>query len=59
MKAITILKGLVIVLIVIIGILCKGGGERIYVIKASLSQNPQEPQVRAVELFKQIVEEKS
>jgi tripartite ATP-independent transporter DctP family solute receptor len=29
------------------------------VIKASLSQNPQEPQVRAVELFKQVVEDKS
>ena len=41
------------------GIMCRGGGEKIYVIKAGLSQNPEEPQVRAVALFKQIVEEKS
>jgi tripartite ATP-independent transporter DctP family solute receptor len=56
MKIIPILKGLVIVLLVTFSILCKGSGEKVYVIKASLSQNPQEPQVRAVELFKQTVE---
>ena len=39
--------------------MCQGGGEKISVIKVSLSQNPDEPQVRAVELFKQIVEKKS
>ncbi len=59
MKLPLILKGLVLVLIVTLCVLCKRGGERVHVIKASLSQNPQEPQVRAVELFKRIVEEKS
>lgn len=38
---------------------CSPRGERIYVIKAALSQNPGEPQVRAVELFKKIVEEQT
>jgi tripartite ATP-independent transporter DctP family solute receptor len=52
-------KGTVLFLSVVFCMLCKGSGERIYVIKASLSQNPQEPQVRAVELFKQVVEDKS
>lgn len=56
MKIIPILKGSIIVLLVTFSILCKGSGEKVYVIKASLSQNPQEPQVRAVELFKQTVE---
>jgi tripartite ATP-independent transporter DctP family solute receptor len=59
MKLPLILKGLVFALIVTLCMLCKGGGERVHVIKASLSQNLQEPQVRAVELFKKIVEEKS
>ncbi|MEE8605336.1 MAG: TRAP transporter substrate-binding protein [Candidatus Aminicenantaceae bacterium] len=59
MKIIQIIKGLVIAGVLIFGLSCKSGGEKIYVIKASLSQNPQEPQVRAVELFKQIVEEKT
>ncbi len=59
MKIIQIIKGLVIAGVLIFGLSCKSGGEKIYVIKASLSQNPQEPQVRAVELFKQIIEEKT
>jgi len=33
-----------------------GQRDKIYVIKAALSQNPGEPQVRAAEVFKQIVE---
>lgn len=59
MKIIQIIKGVVVVGVLIFGLSCKGSGEKIYVIKTSLSQNPQEPQVRAVELFKQIVEEKT
>jgi tripartite ATP-independent transporter DctP family solute receptor len=35
------------------------GGEKGYVIKFSLPQNPEEPQIQAVELFKQIVEERT
>jgi tripartite ATP-independent transporter DctP family solute receptor len=53
------IKGTVLFIFIILGIFCKGSGDKIYVIKASLSQNPHEPQVRAVELFQQIVEEKS
>jgi tripartite ATP-independent transporter DctP family solute receptor len=59
MKRIQFTKGLFIVGAFLLGAFCRGSGEKIYVIKASLSQNPQEPQVRAVELFKEIVEEKS
>jgi tripartite ATP-independent transporter DctP family solute receptor len=59
MRIIPVLKGVVIILIITLGIVCIGSGEKVYVIKASLSQNPQEPQVRAVELFKQTVEERS
>ena len=33
--------------------------DKTYVIKAGLSQNPEEPQVRAVKLFKNIIEEKT
>lgn len=32
-------------------------GEKVYIIKAALSQNPGQPQVRAVELFKRLVEQ--
>ncbi len=35
----------------LLAIMCQGTGEKIYIIKASLSQNPGEPQVRAVKLF--------
>ena len=59
MKITPFLKWMFFVGVLIFGLSCKGSGEKIYVIKASLSQNPQEPQVRAVELFKQIVEEKT
>jgi tripartite ATP-independent transporter DctP family solute receptor len=59
MKTLQIMKNAVIVGVLILGLSCKGSGEKIYVIKTSLSQNPQEPQVRAVELFKQIIEDKS
>ena len=59
MKITPFLKWTFFVGVLIFGLSCKGGGEKIYVIKTSLSQNPQEPQVRAVELFKQIVEEKT
>lgn len=59
MKTLQIMKNAVVVGVLILGLSCKGSGEKIYVIKASLSQNPQEPQVRAVELFKQIIEDKS
>ena len=43
----------------ILCVACGNSGEKSYVVKTSLSQNPQEPQVRAVKLFKQIVEDKS
>ncbi|MFC2161545.1 TRAP transporter substrate-binding protein [Acidobacteriota bacterium] len=43
----------------ILGIMCQGNKEKIYIIKVSLSQNPGEPQVRAVELFKEIIEDKT
>jgi len=36
-----------------------GRRPKAYILKAALSQNPGEPQVRAVELFKQMVEEKT
>jgi len=52
------LKIIVIFGMIILGIACRIG-ERPFVIKASLSQNPGEPQVRALKLFKKIVEEKS
>ncbi len=42
-----------------LGIMCQGTGEKTYIIKVSLSQNQGEPQVRAVALFKNIVEEKT
>jgi tripartite ATP-independent transporter DctP family solute receptor len=59
MKISQLLKGVVFVVVLNLGVLCKESGEKIFIIKASLSQNPQEPQVKAVELFKQIVEDKS
>lgn len=59
MKRILFLKVIMIVVVLVFGVACKGDGDKVYIIKTSLSQNPQEPQVRAVELFKQIVEEKS
>ena len=34
-----------------------GAGERVTILKAALSQNPSEPQVRAVELFADLVSE--
>ena len=34
-----------------------GSGERVIILKAALSQNPSEPQVRAVELFAELVSE--
>jgi len=52
------LKIVIIFGIIILGIVCRSG-ERHLVIKASLSQNPGEPQVRALKLFKKLVEEKS
>jgi len=52
------LKIAIIFGIIILGIVCRSG-ERHLVIKASLSQNPGEPQVRALKLFKKLVEEKS
>ncbi len=45
-------------IIIVLGLGC-GSGERGYVIKVSLPQNPEEPQIKAVELFKQIVEERT
>jgi tripartite ATP-independent transporter DctP family solute receptor len=59
MKIIQLFKGLMVAGILVMGLSCRGSGEKIYGIKASLSQNPQEPQVKAVELFKRIVEEKT
>ncbi len=43
----------------VLGSMCQGTGEKIYIIKVSLSQNLGEPQVRAVKLFKKTVEEKT
>ena len=45
--------------IVLFILLSSCSSNKTYVIKAGLSQNPEEPQVRAVELFKEIVEEKT
>jgi tripartite ATP-independent transporter DctP family solute receptor len=59
MKRILLPKIFVLALVLTFGIVCGGKGDKVHVIKASLSQNPQEPQVRAVELFKQRVEEYS
>ena len=59
MKRILFLKVIIITAAFILGIMCNKDREKVYIIKASLSQNPQEPQVKAVELFKQIVEDKS
>jgi tripartite ATP-independent transporter DctP family solute receptor len=59
MKAFQVLVGVAISVVLVFGLSCKGRGEKIYIIKASLSQNPQEPQVRAVKLFKKIVEDRS
>jgi TRAP-type transport system periplasmic protein len=59
MKIPMFLKYVLIAGLLILGLFCRGGGEKTYVIKASFSQNPQEPQVKAGALFKQIVEEKS
>jgi tripartite ATP-independent transporter DctP family solute receptor len=59
MKRAHFLKIAAVVGISILGAACGNSGEKVYVIKASLSQNPQEPQVRAVKLFKQIIEDKS
>ena len=59
MKRIPFLKALIIAVVLIFSTVCNKEGEKVYIIKASLSQNPQEPQVKAVELFKQIVEDKS
>jgi tripartite ATP-independent transporter DctP family solute receptor len=42
----------------LLGTGCRSG-DNVTTIKATLSQNPGEPQVRAVELFKQLVEERS
>ncbi len=42
-----------------LGIMCQGTGEKTYIIKVSLSQNQGEPQVRAVQLFKETVEDKT
>jgi tripartite ATP-independent transporter DctP family solute receptor len=59
MKKTSFLKCLAVVGVLIFGLLCRNGGEKTAVVKASLSQNPQEPQVKAVESFKKIVEEKT
>ena len=59
MKVFQVFLRVAIVMVLVIGLSCRGSGEKVFVIKASLSQNPQEPQVRAVELFKKIVEEKT
>ena len=59
MKKNLFLKVIIITVVFMFGAACNGKGEKVYVIKASLSQNPQEPQVKAVELFKQLVEDKS
>lgn len=59
MKIFKLLRNMVIAGVLISGLSCRGGGEKIYVIKAGLSQSPHEPQVKAAELFKQTVEEKS
>jgi len=59
MKKNLFLKITIIFVVLVLGVVCGGNGDKVYVIKVSLSQNPQEPQVRAVELFKRIVQDKS
>lgn len=48
-----------LVLLVLLFALVRCGGQKGYVIKFSLAQNPEEPQIEAVKLFKQIVEERT
>tara|TARA_B100001123_G_scaffold182517_2_gene208991 strand:- start:8541 stop:9527 length:987 start_codon:yes stop_codon:yes gene_type:complete len=50
-------NGKIAVLIVSLLIAGCGSGERVIILKAALSQNPSEPQVRAVELFADLVSE--
>jgi len=52
------MKKYLLLLIVILGMSC-GANERAFVIKVSLPQNPEEPQIKAVEYFRQVVEEKT
>lgn len=59
MTLIKIIKTGALIFCLCAGFACQGGGEKNYVIKASFSQNPQEPQVRAGTLFKEIIEEKT
>ncbi len=59
MKNSYIFKVVVIAGLMIFGAACGGSGEKTYVIKAGFSQNPQEPQVKAGALFKEIVEDRS
>lgn len=59
MTMVKIVKAAALILCLCAGPACQGGGEKTYVIKASFSQNPQEPQVRAGTLFKEIVEKKT
>lgn len=44
---------------IVLGIACQSGNDKTFLIKVGLSQNPEEPQVRAFRLFKEIVEEKT
>jgi TRAP-type transport system periplasmic protein len=59
MRLIKILLAVVFMGLLCLGQACRQGGEKTYVIKASFSQNPQEPQVRAGQLFKKLVEDRT
>lgn len=58
-KMIVKLKFLFILGIIVLGMACQSRTEKTYLIKVGLSQNPEEPQVRAFRLFKEIVEGKT
>ncbi|MFC2165791.1 TRAP transporter substrate-binding protein [Acidobacteriota bacterium] len=45
--------------IIVLALACSSGTEKTYLIKIGQSMNPDEPQVRAMRLFKEIVEEKT
>ena len=50
---------LILLGLIVLGIACQSKSEKIYLIKIGQGQTPGEPQVKAMELFKEIVEEKT
>ena len=50
---------LILLGLIVLGIACQSKSEKTYLIKIGQGQTPGEPQVKAMELFKEIVEEKT